>query len=222
MYGWLSMRRRRSSFTALRWFSRFACDDVQRAHAVGLEPQAEVEAVRRQRLEVVRAVVARCVPFMRAARALDELEVLALGDVGRALEHHVLEQVREAGAAGALVPRADVVPDVDRRDLRAVVLGEHDRQPVGQLVALGGDAGRLAGERAWTPARSPAREAGGCPTPRPRAAAARARRPAGRCGTGVCDDDATREPREGGRGERGDDAQPYKVGTAGHRRNERA
>jgi hypothetical protein len=107
----------------------------ERAHAVGLEPEAEVEPVRRKRLEVVGAVVGgRAVHA--AARALDELEVLALLHVRRALEHHVLEQVREPGARGALVRRADVVPDIDRDHLRGVVLAEDHGEPVRQLVGL--------------------------------------------------------------------------------------
>ena len=35
-------------------------------------------------------------------------------DVLRALEHHVLEQVRKTGEAGALIGRADVIPEIDR------------------------------------------------------------------------------------------------------------
>src|SRR3546814_4971306 len=44
-----------------------------------------------------------------------------------ALEHQVLEQVCEAGAAGLLVLAADVVPDVDRDDRRLAVRSEERR-----------------------------------------------------------------------------------------------
>ena len=47
-----------------------------------------------------------------APARLEHLEVRVARRVLRALEHHVLEQVREAGAAGRLVRGADVVPEV--------------------------------------------------------------------------------------------------------------
>ena len=91
------MRIRYSSCTTARWFSKCLLRDGQPAHAVGLEPQRELELVRRQDLVVVRAIaVGRAV---EAAAAIgDEPEMLALGGVLTALEHHVLEQVREAGS----------------------------------------------------------------------------------------------------------------------------
>ena len=65
--------------------------------------------------------------------------MLRLGDMARALEHDVLEQVGEAGLARHLVLRADVVPEVDRDDRREVVLGHDDPQAVGQSVVAEGD-----------------------------------------------------------------------------------
>ena len=47
-------------------------------------------------------------------------------------EHQVLEQMREAGAAGQLVRRADAVPRVDRHDRHAVILVEDHVQAVRQ------------------------------------------------------------------------------------------
>ena len=60
----------------------------------------------------------------------DELEVLALGDVGAPLEHHVLEQVREAGAPALFVARADVVGDGHRDGGGCAIDVHHDAQPV--------------------------------------------------------------------------------------------
>ena len=98
-------------------------------HPVGLEPQGQLELVRRQRLEVVRPVEpGRAVH--RPAGGLDERDVLGLGDVPRALEHDVLEEVGEAGLAGDLVLGPDVVPEVDRDDRGEVVLGHDDAQAV--------------------------------------------------------------------------------------------
>ena len=59
--------------------------------------------------------------------------MLAGADVGGPLEHHVLEEVREAGAALALVARADVVVDRDGKDRRRVILRNDHAQPVLQL-----------------------------------------------------------------------------------------
>src|SRR5471030_1500702 len=48
--------------------------------------------------------------------AEDRIEMLARPDVVGSFEHHVLEQVGEAGSAQALVPRADVVDQGHRED----------------------------------------------------------------------------------------------------------
>ena len=64
-------------------------------------------------------------------------------DVLGAFKHHVLEQVREAGAAGLLVQRADVVPEVDSDQRQAMVFMRDDLQPVGQRVGLVLDLGQL-------------------------------------------------------------------------------
>ena len=72
--------------------------DRRRPHAIGLEKQHHVELVRRHLLEVDRVILVG-LPVVVAAVVLDEAGELAVGDVLRALEHQVLEQVREAGAA---------------------------------------------------------------------------------------------------------------------------
>ncbi len=132
-----------------------ALRDVERLHAVGLEPEAEGELARREHLEVVRAIFARRA-VERAAVARHELEVLAARHVLRALEHHVLEQVREAGAAADLVAAADVVDDVHGDGRRRVVDEHHDAQAIVELLALhvepqirrGGRRGGCRGRRA--------------------------------------------------------------------------
>ena len=112
----------------------------QGRHPVGLEPQGEVELVRRQGLEVVGPVEpGRAVH--RAAGRLDEGDVLGLGDVARALEHDVLEQVGEARLARDLVLRADVVPEVDRDDRCEVILGDDDAQAVVETLVAERDVG---------------------------------------------------------------------------------
>ena len=66
-------------------------------------------------------------PFSDAAVRFHGGEVHALGRVGRALEHHVLEQVGEAGAALLLRARADVVNHVDGDHRDGVVLRRGSR-----------------------------------------------------------------------------------------------
>ena len=70
----------------------------------------------------------------------------ALPTLRDALEHHVLEEVGEAGLARDLVLRADVVPDVDRDDGREVVLGDDQAEAVGEAL-VGEGHGRDAGHR---------------------------------------------------------------------------
>ena len=83
----------------------------QIAHAVRLEPQRELDRPGGHDLPVVGAVgVGRAVEH-RAGR-LQRLEVAAVV-VRRPFEHQVLEQVREARAAGPLILRADVIPEID-------------------------------------------------------------------------------------------------------------
>ena len=48
----------------------------------------------------------------------------------------MLEQVREPAAAGRLIRRADVVPDVHRDLRQTVILAEDDGEPVLQAVFL--------------------------------------------------------------------------------------
>jgi hypothetical protein len=51
-----------------------------------------------------------------------------------ALEHQMLEEVREAGLARPLVLRADVIPQVDRDDRTRVVLVQKDVESVVERV----------------------------------------------------------------------------------------
>ena len=64
--------------------------------------------------------------------------MLVRRDVGRALEEHVLEQMREPGAARTFVRRANMIPQVHRDERRRVVLGERDEQPVWQSKGVDG------------------------------------------------------------------------------------
>ena len=69
----------------------------------------------------------------------------------RTLEHHVFEQVGEPGAAGLLVGRADVVPEVDGHDRQPGLLPQDDLQPVPQPVLLGAEVEMGDGHSARRP-----------------------------------------------------------------------
>ncbi len=124
--------------------------DVQRPHAIRLQEERELKLVRGKRLEVVGAVLVGR-PVHRAAVVLDQQHVLALAYVLRTLEHHVLEQVREPGAAGPLIPRANVVGHADGDHRRGVVRREDHPQAVWKTVVgepdLRGFGGRFASLR---------------------------------------------------------------------------
>ena len=108
------------------------------SHAVRLHPQDGVEGAHRHVLEVVGAVLVRRAVEVGRADLLEDLEVVVVEVLG-AVEHQVLEEVGEAGLARLLVLRADVVPDVHRRDRGLVVLVDDEGEAVRQHVLLEGD-----------------------------------------------------------------------------------
>ena len=98
-------------------------------HPVRLDPEHQVELVRRD-VGVVAGQVLAGVGVVATAVLLDEAGDLPAAVGGRALEHHVLEEVGQPGRAGPLVARAHPVEDLHRDDRVArVVLHEHP-QPV--------------------------------------------------------------------------------------------
>ena len=70
-----------------------------------------------------------------------------LAHVLRALKHHVLEQMREAGAALCLVHRPDVIPQINGNQGQAMVFVQQHGQAVWQRVTLIGEGGHLQGLR---------------------------------------------------------------------------
>ena len=154
--------------------------DRRGGHPVGLEEQRALQRLGRQRLVVVRVVLVGGA-VERAPGGLHQAGVLHLRHVRRALEHHVLEEVGEPGAALGLVAHADVVEDAHRHDRHAPVGGEDDAQPVvereplhrvpqGQFgtAAVTGDSNCSPGERQ--------RPAPSCGPPGPITVTARRRR----------------------------------------------
>ncbi len=104
----------------------------EKPHAIRIEEQRKVECVDRHVDVVVGPVVRRRGVVVRAG-ALEQCVELSFFHVLGAFEHEVLEQMREAGSPRLLVGRADVVPDVDRRDRHRLVLMQDDVEPVREL-----------------------------------------------------------------------------------------
>jgi hypothetical protein len=110
--------------------------DERVAHAVGFEPDSEFKLIARHGLEVVGAVV----PSGRIKIRADALE--RGGDLRaaifierrRALEEHVLKQMRRAGVADRLVARADAIEHQTGDDRRDAVLNEQHFQAVRQTI----------------------------------------------------------------------------------------
>ena len=105
--------------------------DVERSHAIGLQPHRALERVDGQGLEVIGVVEARGA-IDDATGFLHEADVLHLLHLRRALEHQVLEQVGKAGAALGLDPEADVVHHLNQRHRGGVVFADDHLQPVGK------------------------------------------------------------------------------------------
>ncbi len=119
----------------------------QEAHAVALQPQSQLQFVAGHGLEVVGAVEVRGAIDVGRADAFEIAEMRLLAHVLGALKHHVLEQMREAGAALCLVHRPDVIPQVHGNQGQAMVLVQQHGQAIGQRVALIGERGHLQGLR---------------------------------------------------------------------------
>ena len=103
-------------------------------HALGLDEQHAIEGVSRGGFEI-RRLVDEGVAVPAAAELLDDALHLIAGDVGRPLEVHVLDPVRDAGQAGLLVLRSDLVPAPHGRERRGVLFLDDHFQPVIEAAA---------------------------------------------------------------------------------------
>ncbi len=108
----------------------------QVSHSIRLQPEGQLELIRGNGFEVVRAVEIRRAVDGAGARAFQVAEMLVGFHVLRSLKHHVLEQVSEAGPAGLLVGGTNVVPEIDRCKRESVILGENDLEPIRELILL--------------------------------------------------------------------------------------
>ena len=102
-------------------------------HALGLDEQHAIERVSRGGFEI-RRLVDEGVAIPAAAELLDDALHLIARNVGRPLEVHVLDPVGDAGEAGLLVLRSDLVPAPHRRERRRVLFLDDHFQPVIELA----------------------------------------------------------------------------------------
>ncbi len=110
---------------------------AQIGHAVGLHAHDRGQAVLRDALEVGGHVVIGEGVIVAAVLG-DDLGELAGRDLLRALEHQMLEEMRDAGRAGRFVGGADLVPDHLGDDGRAAIR-DHDHMEAvfqGELAHL--------------------------------------------------------------------------------------
>ncbi len=112
--------------------------DFERAHAVGFEPEDALERIRGNGFEIVGDVVVRGA-VEQAARRIDQADVFHFPGILRALEHHVLEKMREAAAAARLEAKADLVIDADRDDGGGMVRRDDHAKAVGERGVLDRD-----------------------------------------------------------------------------------
>jgi hypothetical protein len=108
-------------------------------HAVALQPEGELQGVAGDGLVIVGAVQPGG-PVVAASDALQDVVEVALGRVLGALEHQVLQQVREPGASRRFVAGAGPKHEVDGDQRRGAVLVRDDAHPVVQLAGAAGDA----------------------------------------------------------------------------------
>src|SRR4051812_18957744 len=100
-------------------------------HAIRFKEQRELQRVRR-RIDVVVGPIGLGRSIVSCARGLEQRVEFPFLHVLRAFEHQVLEQVREAGPAGFLTGRSNVVPDVHGNQRHGMVLVQDHVQAVRQ------------------------------------------------------------------------------------------
>ncbi len=107
-------------------------------HAIALQEQSALQRRGRHRLEIIGAIEPGGAVIIRCADLLQRLEEIA-GRVFRTVEHQMLEEVGEAGAALGLILGADMIPDGDGDDRRFAVLVHDNAQAVGKRELLVGN-----------------------------------------------------------------------------------
>ena len=104
-------------------------------HAVSLQPERQGDLMRRNGFVVVGPIEPGR-PVQGPSRALDEFEMFVGCNVRRPLKEHVFEQVGKTRTIKPLVGRTHVIPQIDRDDRRRVILREHHKQAVREVITL--------------------------------------------------------------------------------------
>src|SRR5256885_1698635 len=117
------------NYTALLVEARGVDDAEQVPHAIRLEPEDPIERGYGNVLEIIRAILVRRAVEIRGTDRFDRLEVVVVVILA-AVEHQMLEEMREPRLARSLVLRADVIPHVDGGNWRLVVFVYEQRQSV--------------------------------------------------------------------------------------------
>ncbi len=118
--GWFITFTRTSSFTTSRWLRRFSSSTFRARMRSASSHSTRSRAFRRDGFEIIGDVVV-CRAIEQAAGRIDEANVFHLARVFRALEHHVLEKVRETAAAKRFEAEADLIiePTVTKGAVRS-------------------------------------------------------------------------------------------------------
>ena len=78
-----------------------------------MNPQGQFKLVRWHRIEVIRTIKIGTAIRIGSTGTFQQFVSHTARYMFRCSEHHVLEQVREAGQARLFIGGADVVPDID-------------------------------------------------------------------------------------------------------------
>ena len=107
----------------------------QAPHPISLQPQGQLERVRRHDLEVVRSIRVRTA-VVHAPGGFEKVIEIALGYVAAPFEHEVLKQVGETAPALLFVTGPDMVPYVHGDDRDRPILVDEKRETVIERKAL--------------------------------------------------------------------------------------
>ena len=105
--------------------------NVEAAHAVRFEPQNSFQVIAGESFEKIRGVVSGF-RIVEPADGFDDSGMFFSRNMRRALEHQVLEEVGETGAARQFVFGSDVIPNLEVDDRNGVIFEENYLQPVGE------------------------------------------------------------------------------------------
>ena len=132
-------------------------------HAITFQPESEFQLVRGQSFEVIGAVEVGRAVDVAGSGSLEITIVLRRCDVLRAFKHHVLEQVSKPGSSRAFVGRADVAPQVDGNQGKAMIFGENHLQAIlqGEFLVLDLRCGHVGAAGCHTQRENDASQHGG-------------------------------------------------------------